>query len=157
MIIMLFDSAVKHILQFEGGYVNDPDDAGGETNFGISKRSYPDEDIAGLTIDHAKDIYRRDYWDAVRADELPEYIRLSVFDMAVNMGTKAAVRILQKSVGAGVDGAIGPKTIAAANRIVSGADVDILTHRMEYYVDIVERKPTQIKYLKGWLRRAIEV
>ena len=63
----------------------------------------------------------------------------------------------QFGVGAGVNGIIGPKTIAAANRLAFGGDVDILTHRMEYYVDIVERKPTQIKYLKGWLRRAIEV
>lgn len=154
---MQFIEAVQHILRFEGGYVNDPDDAGGETKYGISKRSYPDVDIAALTMAEAADIYERDYWDAVKAGQLPPALRLPVFDMAVNMGTNRAIRIMQEAVGATPDGIIGPKTLQAAWAMNEAAQKSLLRHRVDFYVGLVERKPSQIKFLRGWLRRAIEV
>ena len=77
---MNFDVAFEKLIGHEGGYVNDARDPGGETQYGISKRAYPDEDIAGLTLERAKQIYRRDYWDAVQAEYLPDAVRFDLFD-----------------------------------------------------------------------------
>ena len=79
---MNFDVAFEKLIGHEGGYVNDARDPGGETKYGISKRAYPDEDIAGLTLERAKQIYRRDYWDAVQAEYLPDAVRFDLFDAA---------------------------------------------------------------------------
>jgi len=82
-------------LEHEGGYSNDPRDAGGETRYGISKRAYPKLDIKNLTKREAIEIYRKDYWDAMKCDSLPEQIRLMVFDCAVNQGVGASSKILK--------------------------------------------------------------
>jgi lysozyme family protein len=111
-----WDKAIKFVLSYEGGYVNDPNDAGGETNFGISKRSYPSLDIKALTVDQARDIYKRDFWTTVCADQLPENLAIAAFDCAVNQGVGIASRLIQVALGVAVDGVIGPKTIGAAYR-----------------------------------------
>ena len=105
---MNFDLAVKLVIGFEGAYVNDPRDPGGETKWGISKRSYPDVDIRNLSTDDAKQIYKMDYWDKMQCDKLPEGLRLAVFDCAVNQGISMAARTLQKLAGARMDGMVGP-------------------------------------------------
>ena len=79
-----FDTAVTAVLSYEGGYVNDPNDPGGETNWGISKRAYPNLDIRNLTRDRAIQIYRRDYWDSLGCDQFPPAIVIALFDSAVN-------------------------------------------------------------------------
>ena len=79
-----FEQCLAHVLRSEGGYVNDPNDPGGETNMGISKRAYPHENIKGMTRARAATIYRRDYWDAVQGDSLPAGLDLVAFDPAVN-------------------------------------------------------------------------
>lgn len=114
---MDFEKAVQIILRHEGGYVDNPADPGGETNFGISKRAYPDLDIKNLTEAEAVEIYRRDYWDAIRCDEIPDFMRLMVFDTAVNQGRGVAVRYLQAVSGADIDGIVGPQTLARANAL----------------------------------------
>ena len=81
-----FDRAITFVLAQEGGYVNDPNDPGGETNFGISKRAYPDVDIAGLTAEAAKGIYKRDYWDVLLLDSRSYADAVAILDTAVNMG-----------------------------------------------------------------------
>ena len=81
-----FDEIIEIVLEHEGGYVNDPDDPGGETNFGVSKRAYPNVDIKNLTEDAAKDIYRRDYWDRNHCEDLPDELRHVYFDMCINQG-----------------------------------------------------------------------
>lgn len=81
-----FDSAFGIIVGVEGGYVNDPKDPGGETRFGISKRRYPNEDIKNLTLDRAKFLYKRDYWNSNGCDPMPWEQALLVFDSAVNGG-----------------------------------------------------------------------
>src|SRR3990172_4420720 len=100
-----------HLLRDEGGYVNDPDDAGGETKFGISKRVYPNENIAELTIDKARAIYLKDYWQRGRCEELPADIRYIYFDTCVNMGIRTAVKLLQRAEGVTDDGAFGKQTL----------------------------------------------
>ena len=90
-----YDEAVYLVLKHEGGYVNNPNDTGGETNFGISKRAYPDLNIAELSVETAQEIYKRDFWDKVKGDKLPEGLDLMVFDFAVNAGVSRASKVLQ--------------------------------------------------------------
>lgn len=85
-----FNAAFEIVVGIEAGYVNDPQDPGGETKYGISKRAYPELDIANLTIDQAKEIYRRDYWDRCACDTLSWERALCVFDCAVNQGQGTA-------------------------------------------------------------------
>jgi lysozyme family protein len=113
---MDFDTAFQRLIGHEGGYVNDPRDPGGETKFGISQRSYPGEDIPGLTLERAKAIYRRDFWGPAGCDAVPDGIKFDLFDMAVNSGVKPAVRTLQRAAGLAersVDGVLGPQTLRA--------------------------------------------
>lgn len=107
-----FDRCMAHVFRSEGGYVDHPDDPGGETNYGISKRSYPNENIRGMTKERAAMIYRRDFWDAVRGDALPAGIDLVAFDGAVNSGVSRGAKWVQAAVGAVQDGKIGSDTIA---------------------------------------------
>ena len=86
----MFDKIIEFTLKYEGGYVNDPDDPGGETRFGISKRSYPNVDIKNLTIEEAKKIYKRDYYDAVDFGIMDEKTKNALFDTAVNCGVGTA-------------------------------------------------------------------
>jgi len=81
-----FDTALAHVLKWEGGYSSDPNDPGGETNFGISKRAHPNEDIKNLTVERAGQIYRLEYWNRIGADNLPAALALMAFDGAVNQG-----------------------------------------------------------------------
>ena len=154
-----FDDIIEVVLHHEGGYVNDPDDPGGETNFGIAKRSHPDVDIANLTKDGAKEIYKEHYWDRNKVEDLPEDLRHIYFDMCVNQGRGRAVKIMQRAANAKgadlvVDGGMGPKTIAA----MDGVELQrVRAYRVKYYADLVTRKPDLEKFYFGWFRRALEV
>lgn len=116
-------SAIAFVLQHEGGLVDHPADPGGLTNFGISQRAYPHLDVRALTREQAADIYRRDYWDRLRLDELPGPVALAVMDAAVNSGPDRSARLLQEAVNLfapgllAVDGSLGPKTRAAVGQL----------------------------------------
>ena len=117
-----FNEIIEHVLEKEGGYVNDPTDFCGETKYGITKRFYPDIDIKNLTKEQAKEIYKRDYWDKNRVDELPEQLRHIFFDMCVNQGRGTAVKVLQRAANAKganlkVDGGLGPSTLKAIQNV----------------------------------------
>ena len=147
---MDFDQAFKTLIGHEGGYVNDPRDPGGETKFGVSKRAYPDVDIASLTLDQAKAIYKRDYWDRARCDQLPEAVAFQVFDTAVNSGIGQSIRFLQRAVGVADDGQVGPLTIRAVQRLDAEAVVSRFNgHRL----DFLTRLSTWDVYGRGWARR----
>jgi len=156
---MDYKEIIKITLHHEGGYVHDPKDLGGETNFGIAKRFYPDVDIKNLTKEDAKDIYKKDYWDKNKVDDLPDDLKHIFFDMCVNQGRGRAVKILQqaanaKGAGLKVDGGMGPKTIAA----MDGVELQrVRAYRVKYYADLVTRKPDLEKFYFGWFRRALEV
>ena len=157
--LIKFDDIIEVVLHHEGGYVNDPKDPGGETNFGIAKRSHPDVDIKNLTEEGAKEIYKEHYWDRNKVEDLPENLRHIYFDMCVNQGRSRAVRIMQRAANAKganlkVDGGMGPKTIAA----MDGVELDrVRAYRIKYYADLVTRKPDLEKFYFGWFRRALEV
>ena len=154
-----FDEIIEVVLHHEGGYVNDPSDPGGETNYGISKRAYPDVDIKNLTEDGAKDIYKRDYWDKYKCEDLSKDLRHIYFDMCVNMGAGRATKIMQETANAKgadlkVDGKIGPKTISA----LKGVELErVRAYRVKYYANLIVRKPALQKFYFGWYRRSLEV
>ena len=159
MMLISFNDIIEKVLEHEGGYVNDPNDLGGETNFGITKRFYPDIDIKNLTKKDAKQIYYKDYWKKNKCDKMPDQLKYIYFDMCVNMGKRTAVKILQRaSVNKGkdidVDGGLGAMTLEAIKNVEL---TRVRAYRVKYYVDIVNKKPEQEKFYFGWFRRSLEV
>jgi len=154
-----FDEIIEIVLEHEGGYVNDPDDPGGETNFGIAKRSHPDVDIANLTKEGAKEIYKEVYWDKNKVEKVPEQLRHIYFDMCVNMGRGRAGRIVQRAANNKghdllVDGVLGPITLDK----ISNIELErVRAFRIKYYADLVTKKPDLEKFYFGWFRRSLEV
>jgi len=151
---MEFKNAIEHILISEGGYVNDPTDLGGETNYGITKRFYKHLDIKNLTKKEASEIYYNDYWLKAKCDQLPEDLRLIHLDTAVNMGITRANKFLQEAIGVRKDGVIGQVTLSQAHK----ADIlDYTRVRLVYYTKIIISKPEQIKYINGWYNRVLNL
>jgi lysozyme family protein len=158
----VFDLAVCDVLRREGGYVNDPRDPGGETNFGISKRSYPSVDIKALTREQAIEIYRRDYWRGPNIAAIPHgLLAVKVFDLAVNCGVRTAIRFVQYatnkltrpcSVGSiEVDGMIGATTLDAIARVNEAALFGgVLREAYYHYIRLSKSYP---QYRVGWLNR----
>jgi lysozyme family protein len=147
---MNFDEAFDRLMGHEGGYVNDPRDPGGETNWGISKRSYPNVDIEGLSREAAKEIYRRDYWGRANADRFDGAIAFQVFDAAVNSGIGAAIRMLQRAVGVVDDGIVGPITLAAiSSKPVVSVVALFNAERLEFMTDL----STWRTFGRGWAKR----
>jgi lysozyme family protein len=132
---MNFDEAFTRLLGHEGGYSNDPQDPGGETNWGISKRTYPTVDIKSLTQEGAKAIYLRDFWDPL--GQAHPAIKFQVFDFAVNGGLSVAIHKLQAAIGAADDGHWGP--ISAA-RLATVELNDVLlrynAQRLRFYTSL---------------------
>ena len=147
---MTFDEAFERLIDHEGDYVNHPSDPGGETNFGISKRSYPLEDIPNMTLARAKNLYLRDYWSPAGCDAVPSSVRFDLFDMAVNSGVKTAVRTLQKAVGADDDGILGPRTLQAVSTMPGARLVARFNgHRLQYMSSL----STWPAFGRGWANR----
>lgn len=149
-----FDRCLTFVLQHEGGYVNDPKDPGGETNMGISRKSYPSENIKDMTRARAAQIYKRDYWDAVRGDELPTGLDLVAFDAAVNSGVSRGAKWLQEAVGAPADGKVGPHTLAAAHAAHPEAVID---RACGLRLTFLRKLSTWGRFGKGWGRRVEDV
>lgn len=162
----VFDRALAHVLEMEGGFTNDPHDPGGPTNLGITLGVFAAWRKVALTSDNraelvsdlkaidratVREIYLSRYWDAASCDELPAPLAFMQFDAAVNHGVGTAMRFLQEAVDAGVDGEIGPETRAA----VAAAEI---TQTLETYVAIRKRRyralPHFWRFGRGWLRRA---
>lgn len=148
---MTFDQAFDKLINHEGGYVFNPHDPGGETKFGISKRSYPHLDIHSLTLADAKTIYKRDFWDRAQCDKLHPDLAFDLFDGAVNSGIGQAIRWLQRAVGVADDGVVGPLTLASINREnnTSAIRARYNGHRL----DFMTRLSTWDVFGKGWARR----
>jgi lysozyme family protein len=147
---MKFEKAVDRVLGHEGGYVNDLTDPGGETNWGISKRSYPQLDIASLTREDAVMIYRQDFWAPVRGDLLPDGVAYQMFDFAVNSGIETAVRALQRVVGVEDDGFWGPISQAAAE---AASETDMIMGLLAERLEFMTRTRNWPYHGKGWARR----
>ena len=149
---LTFDTAFTRLLGHEGRYVNDPRDPGGETNWGISKRSYPDVDIKNLTRDGAKEIYKRDFWDRIHADKLYDGVAWQAMDFAVNSGISTAVRKLQAALGVADDGHWGPVTEDAAKEMSETDQIMLLNAER---LDFMTRLSVWPTFSKGWARRIV--
>ena len=149
-----FDECLKMLLHHEGGYVWHEEDPGGETNLGVTKKVYQEwggtKDMKDLTVEDVAPIYKKNYWDRCKCDDLESGVDWVVFDWAVNSGTGRAAKAIQKICGAAQDGAIGPKTLAL-----------IGTQNTQYVIeefgkirqDFYESLKTFDTFGKGWTRR----
>lgn len=151
---MDFDTAFTKLLGHEGGYVNHPNDPGGETNWGVTKAVARDFGYTGsmrdMPRDTAKRIYRVKYWDAVKADEMPAAVRYPLFDAAVNSGVGQAARWLQRALGVADDGKIGAITIAKAKQSDGVAVASaMIGQRLQFMTNL----STWPAFGKGWARR----
>lgn len=122
-----FERALEFTLTWEGGFVDNPTDPGGVTKYGISQKAYPDLDIRNLTIEQAKEIYKRDYWDRAACDNYLTPMDIIMFDTAVNMGVNRAGMLLGQSQ----------------------TWQDFIMNRVARYTYM--SKP---QFLKGWINRA---
>jgi lysozyme family protein len=150
---MNFDQAFERLLGHEGAYSNNPADPGGETMWGVTKVVARAHGYTGpmrdLPVATAKTIYRKTYWEAVRADELPESVRFDVFDAAVNHGAGQSAKWLQRAVGTSADGVIGAVTVAAARVAGPFVVARFNGQRLQFYTDL----NTWANFGKGWARR----
>lgn len=157
----LFERAVALVLAHEGGDADNPADRGGETRFGICRAQYPDLDIAKLTTEQAKAIYRRDYWLKYGLDRLPAAVAPKILDTAVLCGPGTAIRLLQRSLGiagaaCAVDGAIGPATLRACDAVPAEALLATYRSLLErHFCAIAAADPSQQIFLRGWTARAL--
>lgn len=144
----------------DGGYTNDPLDPGGETKFGISKRAHPNEDIRNLTIDRAREIYKRDYWDVLGLDDVEGNVAGEIFEQAVNMGPGNAVKNLQAAMNAFgealvVDGAFGPFTRSVLRKWTDRDPEALLLalngEQYLYYKSL--RRELRSRFMRGWIKR----
>lgn len=167
-IMAVWEQCYSKTLKFEGGFQKNYQDKGnwtggkigaGElrgTKYGISAASYPNVDIASLTQEQAIEIYRRDYWDALKLSSITSNrIAWKIFDIAVNCGRMTAAKMLQESVGVVADGLIGNITLQAVNN----ADIvklmnDIVTQQQKHYEEIHNENNDWA--FRGWMLRAEE-
>lgn len=147
--------------QSEGGYVRDPGDPGGETKYGVSKRSFPKMDIKKLTLQQAARIYRRHFWDQIRGDQIQDQkLANKLFDLSVNIGVSRAVRILQQACGlCGLPVAENGIPTASTLTVVNMCDARSLLAEFKalaagYYRDLAHQHPALQRFLGGWLKRA---
>ena len=153
-----FERALAIVLRHEGGFVNHPNDPGGMTNNGITKKVYDaymgkvttEQEMRDMPENHVAEIYKKQYWDRVNADNLASGLDLSVFDWAVNSGCGRAVKALQKCVGVKQDGGLGPITLKSVNE----HDAEELIEMMSVERETFYRKLKTFEHFgKGWLRR----
>jgi len=154
-----FSSSFELLLKHEGGYVNHPDDPGGRTNHGITQRVYEkflgedvtEEEMKDMPLEDVFSIYKEDYWDRIRGDELPSGVDLCVFDWAVNSGVSQASKALQRVLGVLDDGIIGSRTVAATCRQENQTVVvEAISQKRE---DFYRSLGTFDTFGRGWLRR----
>jgi len=150
---MNFDDAIGRVLGIEGGYSNNPNDPGGETQWGISKRSYPNVDIKGLTRAAAIAIYRRDFWSQINADELFDGVAYQALDFAINSGVTTAIRYLQRALGVADDGHWGPVSAAAAKAM---SETDQIMRLNAERLDFMTRLNNWPDASRGWSRRIVK-
>ena len=149
-----FDECLKMLLHHEGGYVNHPSDPGGETNLGVTKKVYQEwggtKDMKDLTVEDVAPIYKKNYWDRCKCDDLESGVDWVVFDWAVNSGTGRSAKAIQKICGASQDGAIGPKTLA----LISKQNTEYVIEEFgKIRQDFYESLKTFDTFGKGWTRR----
>lgn len=157
-----WDACFQMVLKHEGGYVNHPQDPGGMTNLGVTKRAWEEyvgrtvdeTEMRGLTPDKVKPFYKARYWDRIKADDLPSGVDYAAYDLAVNSGVGRAAKYLQEIAGVPADGIIGPKSLAAIKACPADEMVDAMC---DMRLEFLKRLPTWDTFGKGWGRRVEEV
>ena len=149
------EAALPVLFAHEGIQSEDKSDPGGLTKYGISHKSFPNVDIANLTLEGATKIYRMQYWPALYDEIQSQNVATKLFDTGVNCGVMTAIRIIQRALGVTSDGIFGHGTLAVCNQ----ADEDILLERMEaeqkaHYQDLIADNPKLSKFEHGWNKRA---
>lgn len=162
-----FHDALRFVLRWEGGFVDDPADPGGRTNRGVTQKTYdawrdrqdlPSRDVLDIAEEEVEAIYRTDYWRAAACDRLEQPLDLVEFDTAVNMGVRRSIKILQTALGCPADGRFGPVTAGAAAACDLGATAASFCRVREgIYRGLARKNPTLGKFLKGWLNRLASV
>lgn len=162
-----FDKAFEELIGVEGGYVFDPDDRGGETKFGITKRSYPNLDIKSLSLQDAKTIYYNDFWNTpkMNLDDFEYELAYELFDTGVNGGMPLARKMLQRALNLlnrvetwypdlKVDGWIGSVTMSAVSKVKKHKLLKVLNGlQFMHYYNIVDSDHSQEKFFAGWIER----
>lgn len=158
-----FGKAMDFVFKWEGGLCEDAADAGGITNYGVCLRFLksikPDasrDDIIHMSSEQAKDIFYNEFWLRCNCDQIPDKIAFALFDTAINLGCKQAVKLLQRTIGVKDDGIIGIVTINECNDRVEEQDAVVdafLKKRTQFYRDLANKKHSQQVFLNGWLNR----
>ena len=162
-----FEDYLKVILKHEGLYSNHPKDPGSSTMMGISLRflkmkgidinndgDINIKDIKELTVEKASELYYKHFWLPMNIDKIPnDLLKLHLFDMGVNAGTKTAIKILQDLLNVSIDGIIGNQTLEAIEDYDSNIVADFANKRKEYYIKIIKRNPELSVFKKGWFNR----
>ena len=164
-----FSEIILDVLSAEGSFVNDPDDKGGATNFGVTQKSYSAflgreasvDDVRNMTEEEAKECYRKDFWNPAKIDRLPENLRHIYFDMVVNMGRRNAGKIIQQAVNTKknqtlleVDGIVGSGTLS---HVADLTLKDVLVERAMFFANNCfdgsrfAKRTSQNKFLRGWV------
>jgi len=156
-----YQKCLETILHHEGGYVNHPKDPGGETNLGVTKRVYEEwggtKDMKDLVVEDVAPIYKKNYWDKLKGDDLPGGLDLCVFDFGVNAGPGRAAKYLQTMIGTVADGGIGPNTLRKVSDYVNEHGIEETVKKYQearqgYY----ESLSTFETFGRGWTRRVTE-
>ena len=164
-----FNEIIEEVLEAEGGFVNDPDDLGGATNFGVTQKSYSAflgseasvDDVRNMTRDEAKECYKKDFWNPAKVDRLPDNLKHIYFDMVVNMGRKNAGKIIQQAVNTKknqslleIDGIVGSGTLSHVESLTLK---DVLVERSMFFANNCfdgarfAKRTRQNKFLRGWI------
>jgi len=157
-----WEKAFQAVLKHEGGFVNHPKDPGGMTNLGVTKkvweefvgREVDESEMRALTPDVVKPLYKKNYWDKIKGDQLPSGVDYAAYDLAVNSGTGRAAKYLQRIAGVPDDGVIGPKSMEA---ILACDPVETVDAICDMRLDFLQKLPTWGTFGKGWGRRVEEV
>ena len=157
-----WDKCFQLVLKNEGGFVNNPKDPGGMTNLGVTKavweayvgRTVDEAEMRALTPDMVKPLYKKNYWDKIKGDDLPDGVDYAAYDLAVNSGTGRAAKYLQQIAGVPVDGVLGPQSMDAIKACNPEETVDAIC---DMRLDFLQKLPTWETFGKGWGRRVQEV
>lgn len=154
-----FNKIINTIIKNEGGFINDKDDSGGKTKYGISQKAFPDVDIENLDLEDAIHIYKKEYWDKYKIELIPKHLQRTYFDMVVNHGYTRATKILQEAHNShssnklDIDGVCGRLTRKA---VCTLRKERLQAYRVFFYVELVLSKPKLEKFYYGWFKRGIE-
>ena len=148
-----FEKAMNTVFRAEGGYVNDPFDSGGETKYGVSKNNNPDIDVANITRADAEMIAYDRYYKKYGIDKLPDGIRGEVFQVGWACGPRVAIKQLQSVLNVPKTGTVDTTTINAAQNYSANLRSQYLTVHRNYLINITKQKPSQQRFLRGWMNR----